>query len=63
MIANNLLDDSDPKTMAMAECKPLAWTETIKGCNPSRSNPALSNELPTGFNMFASGNGMRTTRW
>jgi hypothetical protein len=28
--------NSDPKTMAMAECKPLARTETIEGCNPSR---------------------------
>lgn len=30
MIANNLHNDSDPKTMAMAGCKPLAWTETMK---------------------------------
>jgi hypothetical protein len=36
MIANILHNDSDPKTMAMAECKPLAWIETIKGCNPRR---------------------------
>jgi hypothetical protein len=63
MIANNLLDDSDPKTMAMAECKPLARTETIEACNPSRISLALPNEFHMGFNMFCSGNRMRTTRW
>jgi hypothetical protein len=26
MIANNLYNDPDPKTMAMAEFKTLAWT-------------------------------------
>ena len=36
MIANDLHSDSDPKTMAMAECKPLAQTETVEECNPSR---------------------------
>jgi hypothetical protein len=39
-------NDSDPKTMAMAECKPLAWTETNKGCNPRRISLALPNEFP-----------------
>jgi hypothetical protein len=59
MIANILHNDSDPKTMAMAECKPLAWTETIEGCNPSRISLAPPNEFPMRFNMFSSSNGMR----
>jgi hypothetical protein len=37
---------SDPKTMAMAECKPLAWIETNKGCNPSRISLAPPIEFP-----------------
>jgi hypothetical protein len=45
---------SDPKTMAMAECKPLAWTETNEGCNPSRISLAPPIEFPTGINMFSS---------
>ena len=44
MIANNLHNDSDPKTMAMAECKPLARIETIEGRNPSRISLAPPNE-------------------
>jgi hypothetical protein len=40
--------------MAMAECKPLARTETNKGCNPSRISLAPPIEFPTGINMFSS---------
>jgi hypothetical protein len=65
MIANISASDSDPKTMAMAECKPLARTETNKGCNPRRIIASLLqiNSLHVGFNMFSSENGMRSTRW
>jgi hypothetical protein len=59
MIANILHNDSDLKTMAMAECKPLARIETIKGCNPSRISLAPPNEFPMQFNMFSSSNGSR----
>jgi hypothetical protein len=59
MIANILHNDSDPKTMAMAECKPLAWTETIEGCNPSRISLAPPNEFLMRFSIFSSSNGMR----
>jgi hypothetical protein len=59
MIANILHNDSNPKTMAMAECKPLAWTETIEGCSPSRISLAPPNEIPMWFNMFSSSNGTR----
>jgi hypothetical protein len=46
MIANILHNYSDPKTMAMAECKPLARTKTNKGCNPRRISLAPPIEFP-----------------
>jgi hypothetical protein len=46
MIANILHNNSDPKTMAMARCKPLARTETNEGCNPSRISLAPPIEFP-----------------
>jgi hypothetical protein len=40
--------------MAMAECKPLAWTETNKGCNPNRISLTPPIEFHMGINMFSS---------
>jgi hypothetical protein len=41
MIANNLDNNPDPKTMAMAELKECSLRlDSIKGCNPRRNNHA-----------------------
>ena len=41
MIANNLYNDPDPKTMAMAEFEKHSFgLESIKGCNPRRNSLA-----------------------
>ena len=45
MIANNLYNDPDPKTMAMAEFKQYSLgLDSNKGCNPRRNSLAQQKE-------------------
>jgi hypothetical protein len=48
MIANNLDNDPNPKTMAMAELKEYSLRlDSIKGCNPRRNNHAPKRNVFT----------------
>ena len=66
MIANNLYNDLDPKTMAMAEFKTLAWTG-LKQKDAIQEKIALLNKgrytQKKYLHQLSSKNGMRTTRW